>query len=102
MQIRLKKMLLAVLLVNNLAKYNKEINMTVKFFLITFKQLCVIMFPQIFQIFWVFQKNLYKYHFWLGGLLEKKFFTEALIQASDEESFKGSFMQNFNQIGQLF
>ena len=51
MQIRLKKMLLAVLLVNNLAKYNKEINMTVKLFLITFKQLCVITFPQIFQIF---------------------------------------------------
>ena len=37
MQIRLKKILLAVLLLKNLAKYNKEINMTVKFLLITFK-----------------------------------------------------------------
>ena len=42
MQIRLKKVLLAVLLLKNLAKYNKEINMTVKFLLITFKQSCVI------------------------------------------------------------
>ena len=32
------------------------------------------------------KKNLYKYHFWLGGLLEKEFFTQTLIQASDEES----------------
>ena len=37
MQIRLKKVLLAVLLLKNLAKYNKEINMTVKFLLITFE-----------------------------------------------------------------
>ena len=36
------------------------------------------------------------------GCWKKKIFTQALIQASDEESFKGSFMQNFNQIGQLF
>ena len=28
------------------------------------------------------------YHFWLGGLLEKKIFTQALIQASDEEPLK--------------
>ena len=51
MQIRLKKILLAVLLLKNLAKYNKEINMTAKFLLITFKQSCVIMFLKIFQIF---------------------------------------------------
>jgi len=42
MQIRLKKVLLAVLLLKNLAKYNKEINITVKFLLIMFKQSCVI------------------------------------------------------------
>ena len=51
MQIRLKKILLAVLLLINLAKYNKEINMTVIFLLITFKQSCLIMFLKIFQIF---------------------------------------------------
>ena len=91
MQIRLKQMLLAVLILKKLAKYNKEINMTVKFLLITVKQSCVIkliMFLKIFYIFWVFKKNLYKYHFWLGGLLEKEFFTQALIQASDEEPLK--------------
>ena len=88
MQIRLKKILLAVLLLKNLAKYNKEINMTAKFLLITFKQSCVIMFLKIFQIFEFLKKSLYKYHFWLGGLLEKIFFTQALIQASDEESLK--------------
>ena len=76
MQIRLKKMLLAVLILKKLATYNKEINMTVK-------QSCVIMFLKNFEIFWVFKKNLYKYHFWLGGLLEKIFFIQALIQASD-------------------
>ena len=85
MQIRLKKVLLAVLLLKNLAKYNKEINMTVKFLLITYKQSCVIMFLKCFKNFWVFSKNLYKYHFWLGGLLENNFFTQALIQGSDEE-----------------
>ena len=42
MQIRLKTVLLAVLLLKNLAKYNKEINITVKFLLIMFKQSCVI------------------------------------------------------------
>ena len=88
MQIRLKKVLLAVLLLKNLAKYNKEINMTVKFLLITFKQSCVIICCQEILKFLVFKKNLYKYHFWLGGLLEKNFFTQALIQASDEESLK--------------
>ena len=62
MQIRLKKVLLAVLLLKNLAKYNKEINMTVKFSLITFKQSCVIMFLKNFQNFGVFKKNPYKYH----------------------------------------
>ena len=38
MQIRLKKILLAVLLLKKLAKYNNEIIMTVKFLLIPFKQ----------------------------------------------------------------
>ena len=42
MQMRLKKVLLAVLLLKNLAKYNKETNITVNFLLITFKQSCVI------------------------------------------------------------
>ena len=51
MQIRLKKILLAVLLLKKIAKYNKEINMTVIFLLITFKQSCLIMFLKIFQIF---------------------------------------------------
>ena len=86
MEIRLKKILLAVLILKKLATYNKEINMTVKFLLITVKQSCVIMFLKNFEIFWVFKRNLYKYHFWLGGLLEKEFFTQTLIQASDEES----------------
>ena len=71
MQIRLKKVLLAVLLLKNLAKYNKEINMTVKFLLMTFKQSCVIICCQEILKFLVFFKNLYKYHFWLDGLLEK-------------------------------
>ena len=62
--------------------------MTVKFLMITSKQTCVIMFLKFFWIFKVFKKNLYKYHFWLGGLLEKIFFTQALIQASDEEPLK--------------
>ena len=88
MEIRLKKILLAVLILKKLATYNKEINMTVKFLLITVKQSCVIMFLKNFEIFWVFKKNLYKYHFWLGGLLEKKSFTQALTQASDEESLR--------------
>ena len=88
MQIRLKKILLAVLLLKNLAKYNKEINMKVKFLMITFKQSCVIMFLKFFWISWVFQKNLYEYHFWLVGLLEEKFFHQALFNASDEESLK--------------
>ena len=80
--------MLAVLLLENLAKYNHEINMTVKFLLITFKQTCVIMFLKFFWIFLVFKKNLYKYHFWLGRLLEEKNFPQALFYASDEKSFK--------------
>ena len=88
MQIRPKKTLLAIFLLINLAKYNEVINMTVKFLMITFKQSCVIMFLKFFWISWVFQKNLYKYHFWLVGLLEEKFVHQALFNASDEESLK--------------
>ena len=80
--------MLAVLLLENLAKYNHEINMTVKFLLITFKQTCVIMFLKFFWIFLVFKKNFYKYHFWLGRLLEEKNFPQALFYASDEESLE--------------
>ena len=79
---------MAILLLRNFAKYNKKINMTVNFLLITFKQSCVIMFLKFFWISWVFQKNLYKYHFWLVGLLEEKFVHQALFNASDEESLK--------------
>ena len=43
-QIRPKNTLLAILLLKDFAKYNKRINMTVKFLLITFKQSCVIMY----------------------------------------------------------
>ena len=102
MQIRLKKIILVVLLLRNLAKYNKKINMTAKFSLITFKQSCVIMFLKIFQIFWVLWKNLYEYHFWLGGLLQKIFFYPSSYSRQWRGIFKGSCMQNFNQIGQLF
>ena len=101
MQIRLKKVLLAVLLLKNLAKYNKEINMTVKFLLITFKQSCVIICCQEILKFWVFWKNLYKYHFWLGGLLEEKFSLPNSVSCQWRPIFKGSFMQNFMQIGQF-
>ena len=50
-QIRPKMTLLAIFLLIYLAKYNKEINMTVKVLMITFKQSCVIMFPRFLKIF---------------------------------------------------
>ena len=49
-----------------------------------------------------FLKNLYKYHFWLGGLLEEKMFLPSPVSYQRRGIFNGSFMQNFNQIGQLF
>ena len=48
-QIRPKKTLLAISLLIDLAKYSKEINMTVKFLMIMFKQSCVIMFSRFFS-----------------------------------------------------
>ena len=88
MQIRPKKTLLTIFLLIYLAKYNKEINMTVKFLMITFKQSCVVMFPRFLKIFWDFLKNRYKHHFWLGWLLEENFYHQAPFDASDEESSK--------------
>ena len=82
MQITLKKLLFAVLLLRNLAKYNKEINMIVKFLL------CDHVFEKLKNLLSFFQKNLYKHHFWLGGLLEKIFFTQALFRASNDTSLK--------------
>ena len=57
-QIRPKKTLLAIFLLIHLAKYNKEIKMTVKFLMITFKQSCVIMFPRFLKIFCAFLKKI--------------------------------------------
>jgi len=37
------------------------------------------MFLKFFWIFKVFQKNLYKYHFWLGGLSEENIFFPKLF-----------------------
>ena len=92
----------ANVLIINLVKYNEEINMTVKFLMNMFKQSCVIMFLNFSKKFWVFWKNLYKYHFWLGGLLEEKIFLPSSVSCQWRGIFNGSFMQNFNQIGQLF
>ena len=89
-------------LIINLVKYNEEINMTVKFLMNMFKQSCMIMFLNFLKKFWVFWKNLYKYHFWLGGLLEEKIFLPSSVSCQWRGIFNGSFMQNFNQIGQLF
>ena len=62
--------------------------MTVKFLMITFKQSCVIMFPRFLKIFCAFLKNLYKHHFWLGGLSQENFSHQACFDASNEESSK--------------
>ena len=88
MQIRPKKTLLTIFLLIYLAKYNKEINMTVKFLMITFKQSCVVMFPRFLKIFEDFLKNLYKHHFWLGGLLEKNFSHQTCFDANDKVPLK--------------
>ena len=85
-QIRPNYTFFANVLIMNLVKYNEEINMTVKFLMNMFKQSCMIMFLKFYKKFWVFWKNLYKYHFWLGGLLEEKKICQALFHASDEAS----------------
>ena len=87
-QIRLKTIFLAILLLENIAKYNKEIDMTVRFVLITFKKSCVIVFLKFFFV-WVFKKSLYKNHFWLGRLLEEKIFPQSLIYTSDDRYWHG-------------
>ena len=87
-QIRPKKTLLSIFLLIYLAKYNKAISMRAKFLMITFKQSCVIMFLRFFLKIWVFWKNLYKHHFWLGGLLEANFSNQARFDASDKVPLK--------------
>ena len=89
-QIRLKKTLLSIFLLIYLAKYNKAISMRAKFLMITFKQSSQIMFPRFLKKIWVFWKNLYKHHFWLGGLLEENFPHQARFYASDKLPLKAA------------
>ena len=78
-QIRPKKTLLAIFLLIHLAKYNKEIKMTVKFLMITFKQSCVIMFPRFLKIFCAFLKKSLQAPFLAGWAVAGKFFSPSLF-----------------------
>ena len=100
-QIRPKKTLLSIFLLIYLAKYNKAISMRAKFLMITFKQSCVIMFLRFFSRNLSFLKKSLQAPFLAGRAVGGEFFPPSSFWCQWQGTFKGSFMQNFNQIGQL-